>query len=477
MTPLDKPDVHRSGPGQAVGDIFAAAAARGQAEQAAEEEPWPDEVPNGLEDQVNALIGELLDAASLDDLPALEPLVQDVLFLDTVTRIYGPSGVFKSFITLGLAGAVGTGMEWYGRSVRQGLVIYLVAEGAKGMRKRVRAWGKHHARKMTGVKFLPRPVQAMSPEWAVLIEVCRRLSPVLVIIDTQARVTVGVNENDNTEMGVVVDRMEHLRRVTGACVLIVHHSGHENADRGRGASAFKGGMQTELGVTRRGKGVAETRVTLSTGKQKDDEELPDQVFRLKLVELDGEAKEDGTPVTSVVLIPVDGREGPAGAWGQQGPPEGSAEWVVMQLDAARVPTDWGNRRVREACAEHGIKASNSKIEEAVRIRKNRTYQVPPHVPYSPVTLCSPDSGEHRDVFPGQTFPGNVGGTSGDGIPDARSPAPALKGGGTSEARHGKDGPLALCETCGTAMTKLTPDQIRHPMCESDGEVSDRTRSH
>jgi hypothetical protein len=422
------------------------------------DDEWPDEVPSEAEARVQKLLAELLDTDALDDIPGLEPLVADTLFLDTLTRLYGPSGTFKSFLTLSLAGSVGTGLPWFNNAVRQGQVVYLVAEGAKGIRKRVRAWEKHHGVSMTGVKFLPRPVQVRSPEWAVLKEACRRLKAVLIIIDTQARVTVGVNENDNTEMGVVLDLMEQLRSATGACVLVVHHSGHENADRGRGASAVKGGMQTELGVSRAGKGIPGTRITLTTGKQKDDEEQAPQVFRLRQVAIDGETKDDGSPVTSIVLVPANVKD----AKGE--PEEGSPEWIVRQLDAANVPTNWGNPRVIKACAELKIKARKEKIEEAVKIRKNRTNQVPPNLPRDLEEEPSPESGEGEDLFAGQTFPRKVGGRSGNGITDTPSPVPAPKGGGRSDAPRGKDGPIALCEVCLRTMTKLTPDQTRHRGC-------------
>lgn len=254
------------------------------------------------QDPVDALIAELLDTDDLDHIPTLEPIIDDVLYRDTLARMNGESGSFKSFVSLDFAGCVGTGMDWHGRKVQQGLVVYVVAEGLKGVRKRVRAWEQHHDRKMTGVKFLPRPVQVKSPEWAVLTEACRQLDPALIIVDTQARVTVGVEENSATEMGQIVDRIEALRASCAACVLLVHHSG-VSGERGRGSTSVKGAMQTELSVCRKGKG-RDTRVTLKTGKQKDDEELSDLVFAPHIVELNGEADWVGQPITSVVLVPA-----------------------------------------------------------------------------------------------------------------------------------------------------------------------------
>ncbi|MGH3492617.1 MAG: AAA family ATPase [Sciscionella sp.] len=251
-----------------------------------------------------ALEAELLDSDALDTIPALRPLVDGFLYLDTTARINGQSGHMKSFVVLDIAAHVGTGQPWRGHPVTQGLVIYLVAEGAAGLRKRVRVWEQHHHQRMNYVRFLPRPVQAGDEAaWAVLIETCRHLQPVLIIFDTQARITVGVEENSATEMGRIVARIEALRTATGACVTLVHHQGLQG-DHGRGSTAMKGAMQTELRVTKKGTGP-ETRVVVTSDKQKDDEELADVVFAVQVVKLDHEAKEDGSPVTSVVLVPAD----------------------------------------------------------------------------------------------------------------------------------------------------------------------------
>lgn len=283
---------------------------RKKAEQLADDagipkdEPTPEDTNDAdTEDLVQRLIAELLDTTDLDNIPALEPIIEDILFRDTLARIYGESGTFKSFVALDFAGCVGAGKDWHGQDVRQGTVVYIVAEGVRGVRKRVRAWEQHYGCKMTGVKFLPRPIQVKSSEWSVLIEACRRMRPALIVVDTQARVTVGIEENSATEMGVILQLVEALRASCEACVLLVHHSG-VNGDRGRGSTSVKGAMQTELSVSRIGRGNA-TRITLKTGKQKDDEELGDITFAPRVVDVKGEAREDGRPVTSVVLVPAE----------------------------------------------------------------------------------------------------------------------------------------------------------------------------
>ena len=175
----------------------------------------------GIDERVADLLAEMLTSAQLDDIPPLRPVIDDFLFEDSLARINGASGHGKTFVALDMAACVGSGTPWHGHDVQTGEVVYLVAEGARGIRKRVRAWELHHGKPMTGVQFLPRPVQAVDPEWVVLVEACRRIRPRLIVVDTQARITVGIEESSNAEMGIVVD---HLERATPG------HRGERDAD-------------------------------------------------------------------------------------------------------------------------------------------------------------------------------------------------------------------------------------------------------
>lgn len=128
-----------------------------------------------------------------------------------------------------------------------------------------------------------------------------------------------------------------------------------------------------------------------------------------------------------------------------GPEPGTPAWIVEQLDHAKVPNDWGARRIIPKCAELGIKAAKTKIEEAIRIRKNRPLSdVPPNVPYSSVTETSPDENDHDGIFPGQTSPGDPWGTPRDTPQRGTSPRPPTKEGGRP-----RGGPS--CTVCHTAL--------------------------
>ncbi|MDX3400061.1 AAA family ATPase [Streptomyces sp. ME01-18h] len=398
--------------------------------------------PNGMTSEeylaacVTQMRGELLDTEALDKIPALEPLLGDLLQLNTTARIIGPSGTFKSFILLDMAGHIGTGMKWHGHYVRQGTVIYLVAEGEQGIRKRVRAWEQHYGIRMDNVLFLPRPVQAKSPEWAVFIELARQVEPAFVVIDTQARVSVGVEENSNKEMGEVVDRMDDLRRATGACIGLVHHTGHQG-EHGRGASGVKGAMQSEINVVKKGDRISNITLTVKSSKQKDEEEGNDLLFGLKRIALDGEAKPDGRPVTSLVLESLN-------ALPERGPEHGTPEWIVRELDKAQVPYGWGRDRVTARCRELGIQARKGKIEEAIRIRKARGKDLPPDLPPTDAAEPAPAQGAGQEETPDQTCPGQDGGSSGQGAENLPAPSPSLGMGQVGDT-------APTCITCGNLL--------------------------
>lgn len=266
-------------------------------------------VDSAVENPVDGLLGELLTAEQVANRPNPVPLINGLLDLDSMAWLIGKPGSFKSFVALTLAGHVGAGMDWGGRRVHQGKVVYLVAEGVTGMSLRVRAWQKHFG-PMRDVLFLPRPVQARGQEWGTLVEAVARVRPVLVVLDTQARVSVGIDENDNTAMGMFIEQAERLRRACGGCVLVVHHIGR-GGDDARGASAIDGAQGTELKVERIG-GMLAARLRMD--KQKDQADTG--VIDLEMVVVDGGTDDEtGRDLSSLVAaLPVFATAGGSRPW-------------------------------------------------------------------------------------------------------------------------------------------------------------------
>jgi AAA domain-containing protein len=144
------------------------------------------------------------------------------------------------------------------------------------VRKRVRAWEDHAGTRLK-VKFLPVPVQfAQALDRVAVAEVASEMGAALVVIDTQARCTVGLEENSSKDMGLFIDAVEYVREATRACILIVHHEGRLG-EHGRGSSAMDGAVITEWRLERDGR-----TLILSNPKQKDAEEEPPVTLTLEV---------------------------------------------------------------------------------------------------------------------------------------------------------------------------------------------------
>jgi hypothetical protein len=208
-----------------------------------------------------------LTTAQLSDLPEPEALIDGMLYRESVAFLFGPAGVSKSFLALDLACHVEAGQWWNGRKVHRGPVVYVVAEGVGGIGRRIEAWTEHHgvnAGTHAGIHWVPFAVNLFDYSQAAdFAAYCTELSPALVIFDTLARCTVGAEENSARDAGRVNDHVDRIKAATGACCLLVHHTGHEGG-RMRGSSAYKGAADTELSLS----GSPE-HLSLEVSKQKD----------------------------------------------------------------------------------------------------------------------------------------------------------------------------------------------------------------
>lgn len=213
------------------------------------------------------LRSRLLDVAGLRRIAAPVPIVEGLLYRNSLAWLAGKPGHGKSFVAVDLACCVGTGTDWHGHRVIRGKVLYLIAEGAAGLGRRVEAWSVRNGRPVEQVLFLPVPVQLLQGvDVAAFTQLLGDLRPDLAILDTQARVTVGAEENSARDMGLFVDALETVRRSSGACILTVHHDAR-NGENLRGSTAIEGAATTILRAAKDGQ-----LVTITNPKQKDGPE-------------------------------------------------------------------------------------------------------------------------------------------------------------------------------------------------------------
>lgn len=221
----------------------------------------------------------------------------------SLCSIYGPSGSYKSFLAVSWACHIASGIEWAGKRVTPGAVLYVVGEGGVGVPRRIRAWEQVHGRKADNLWLVNRPVfPVRESEVSEVLLAARQIEaecgvPVrLVVIDTLARCFGGNDENDARDMGAFIEGCDTIKQKTGATVLVVHHSGKDEAKGARGSSSFRAALDAEFNVKREGEGKA---LILACTKMKDSEEPERKAYDLRTAEL--YTDEDGELICSLVV--------------------------------------------------------------------------------------------------------------------------------------------------------------------------------
>lgn len=234
--------------------------------------------------------------ASVEGLPWL---VDDILPQHGLAVVYGASGSGKTFAVLDLMMAVARGEAWREKFVEQAGVAYVVAEGAGGFRKRLSAYAQHRDVDLNGVPFWAlsaAPNLLDKGDTKELIRGIQALGTVgVVVVDTLAQTTPGGNENAGEDMGKALAHCKRIQEATGALVLLVHHSGKDQARGARGWSGLRAACDAEIEVVRLETGGRYLRLS----KSKDGEDNLEWGFDLETVHLGHDAR--GKAITSCVV--------------------------------------------------------------------------------------------------------------------------------------------------------------------------------
>jgi hypothetical protein len=212
----------------------------------------------------------LLSYGDLLDLPEPTWLVAGIIPAGLAV-LYGAPGAYKSFVALDWALCVATGRPWHGHAVEGGHVVYVAAEGAGGLARRVGAWAEHHGvggDDLGRIHFLAEAVNLLDD---VQVERTKKTlatlpePPALLVVDTAARSMVGGDENSARDLGLFIAAIDGQRVGTR---LVVHHAGKTGGDE-RGSSALRGAADVMARVDRK---EQSPRVELSCDKPPKDGE-------------------------------------------------------------------------------------------------------------------------------------------------------------------------------------------------------------
>jgi len=228
-------------------------------------------------------------------------LIDGYIPSDATVMLFGAPASCKSLIALEMGCCIASGRSWQGQSVKKGAVAYIAGEGFNGLSKRLNA--------LVIDKGLTVDDHFQSSEIAMdlfntestntVLEAVQNIQDLrLIIIDTLHRNFTG-DENLSSNFATGLKHCDMLRLATGATIMLVHHSGHKSADRGRGSSSMTGAMDAEFKVSK-----SKTLVTLHCTKMKDDEEPADKGFELEplTIGIDDSGDEITAPILKQLTI-------------------------------------------------------------------------------------------------------------------------------------------------------------------------------
>ena len=193
----------------------------------------------------------LLSLTDLRTLRPVQPLIDGLLYRDTLGQLSGPPGCYKTFVAIAMSCALAAG-ESFGAFVvpKPGKVVYVAAEGVSGLETRILAWCEvwevDPAVLQDRLFVLPLPIQLGNRvEVSQAVAVVAEVQADLLVLDTRARCTLGLEENSATAQGEAIDAADRIRTAAGCTVLGVHHSSRTGS-AGRGSNAWDGAVWSDL---------------------------------------------------------------------------------------------------------------------------------------------------------------------------------------------------------------------------------------
>lgn len=316
-----------------------------------------------------------LDREALRNLPPVEPLIDGMLNQASITWLSGKFGTYKTFVALAWACSVATGRAWEGRRVhRKGPVVYVAAEGQRGLNSRLQAWegAVNGGREVTDLIVTPKGLDPRSrKDMARLIRKIKRSGAVMVVFDTLHRCAPGMEENSNKELGEAFGALQRLKDETGVCVLVLHHTGYEGK-HARGASSQEDD--------------ADDAYVIKFGGDPEDRSPDNPRILVRRKSKEGEAGEELPLELAAAPLPgsdpFNDRAGagayvtlrdPAEAFTAARARETTEERIIREMDEAGLPVGLSVAKSRAWLLAHKveIKGRNTAFVSAVSARKIR----------------------------------------------------------------------------------------------------------
>jgi hypothetical protein len=241
---------------------------------------------------------------SVDDLlalPSRDYLVKGWISPDETSLLVGAKNARKTFSALHVGYGIAQGWKTiFSRRVHQAPVLYLIAEGERGIGKRVTALVKRYGR-CVDFHVIAQQIDLLRStkdegDLHDIIALAKENGVRLIIVDTISHALAGGDENGPTDMGILSVNLNVLRQETGAHVMGIHHGTQEQGTKSRGHSTLPFGVDAIAQLEwNDNDGIG----TLALGFARDDVSGAVGAFRTEAVDLGRDA--DGDPITTLVV--------------------------------------------------------------------------------------------------------------------------------------------------------------------------------
>ena len=239
----------------------------------------------------------------VDHLSEIKPpdwLVRSLIETQTIGTIFGETNVGKSALAVDIACRVAGGLTFAGQRTRAGAVLYVAQEGRGPLKRRFRAWELHNNHKLDR-SIYQASIDVRIPDEGVEEQLTESVewlntehgSLALVVMDTASTTMVG-DQKHGADMNAFLAGIRRL--FPESAVMLIHHPGHGDKSRGRGASELPAACDWEFKLER--VDAIDKVVRLRNTKQRDAALHPDITFQL-FAEILG-VDEEGEDFESVV---------------------------------------------------------------------------------------------------------------------------------------------------------------------------------
>jgi predicted ATP-dependent serine protease len=190
-----------------------------------------------------------ISAKDLEDIEPEETIWGDIIFPSCITQVNSEPGVGKTTLIYnvclyGVLGEPFLGLE-FNRKLK---VLYVDVETPD--------WKRTNKLRTIYPESLPEDLHFLKSlnfreEYLDLLTLCKHERYDIVVLDTQSRILVMEQENDNAEANYYMGLLRQLANETGCAIVLVHHptkGDRKGVYTGRGASAIAGAVDVVVNL-------------------------------------------------------------------------------------------------------------------------------------------------------------------------------------------------------------------------------------